>query len=94
MPKEILDGQRATQILGSLSGGLKCIDCNVVLNHTEIVYEIKETVASKPLCDSCGEPGAYIQHTIDHMGQNYLAIICKPCSPPGYSRLVELRSGD
>lgn len=87
MPRERLSSYDTSKILAQEK--LRFIDVVAEVSHSEIVYEILGGESLK--CDLCGVSAKYIQHTRDHLGQNFVALTCIRCAPVGYERLSQQR---
>ena len=90
MPREIISPFEASRILSTER--LKFVYADTEISHSEILYEVQGSIGSKLKCDICENPAKYIHHTRDHAGQNFIALVCLSCAPPGYARLSEQRS--
>ncbi|HCQ31638.1 TPA: hypothetical protein DIU27_04650 [Candidatus Collierbacteria bacterium] len=91
MPREILNSYDTSKILSQEK--LRYIDAVTEMGHSEIVYEITCSGESSLRCDFCGKGAKFIQHTRDHMGQNFVALTCANCAPSGYEKLSQQRGG-
>jgi hypothetical protein len=91
MPREILNSFDTSKILSQEK--LRYIDAVTEMSHSEIVYEITGSGESSLRCDFCGTSAKYIQHTRDHMGQNFVALTCTSCAQSGYEKLSQGRGG-
>lgn len=91
MPREILNSCDASKILSQEK--LRYIDAVTEVGHSEIVYEITCSAESSLKCDFCRSSAKYIQHSRDHMGQNFVALTCANCAPSGYEKLSQRRGG-
>jgi len=91
MPREILNSYDSSKILSQEK--LRCVGAVTEMGHSEIVYEITCSGESTLRCDFCGKGAKFIQHTRDHMGQNFVALTCTSCAPSGYEKLSQMRGG-
>ena len=90
MPREVLSSYDTSKVLSQER--LRFIDVVSEISHSEIVYEILGGDSLR--CDICGVTAKYIQHTRDHLGQNFVALTCTECAPSGYERLSQQRGGE
>ena len=91
MPREILNSIDTSKILSQEK--LQFIEAVTEMGHSEIVYEIARSAESSLKCDFCGQNAKFIQHTRDHLGQNFVALTCTNCAPSGYEKLSQQRGG-
>ena len=90
MPREVLSSYDTSKVLSQER--LRFIDVVSEISHSEIVYEILGGDSLR--CDMYGVTAKYIQHTRDHLGQNFVALTCTECAPSGYERLSQQRGGE
>jgi len=90
MPREIVTSVEASRILSIEK--IRYLEAVTEMAHSEIIYELITSAGSILKCDFCGIGAKYIHHTRDHLGQNFIALTCISCAPPGYTELSALRS--